>query len=283
MKLVKKTSTLKKQATPAKEEKVSYTLPDKLSIPSTILWDYGIMVHAEKKVGKTSLCSMIPDCFFMMTQPGAKSFSIFQRPVRTWEAFRAYVKLLEKDTTFKRVTVDHIDGAYKACTRFMCEKEGWDHPDDGGTYGIGWGKVNEEFEHWVNRLLGCGKGVVLLTHSVLKDVKTRTGQEYSKIMTTLSGGAWSILEQNVDVWIHLYYEGDKRMMQILGDEHVGAGHNLDKNFRYTDGTPIRKISMGKNKQEAYDNLIKAFENKLINPGEGKHEVKKKFVIVKKVK
>lgn len=252
------------------------TLPTELSKPSNVLWDFGIMIHADKKVGKTSLTSMIPDTFFMMTQPGAKAFRLFQKPVQSWEEFKGYIKLLERDKRFKRVVVDHIDEAYKFCVQFVCEREGWDHPEEGGSYGVGWSVVNKEFSHWITRLLACNKGVILLTHSVLKDIKTRGGAEYSRVMTTLSGGAWGILEQNVDVLIHLYYEGDKRMMQILGDEHVSAGHNLEGHFRYTDGSPIKTIPMGKNKEEAYQNLINAFENKLVRPKEDlKNEVKPK--------
>jgi hypothetical protein len=84
-------------------------------------------------------------------------------------------------------------------------------------------------------------------------------------MPTLAKGAWEIIEQNIDIFINLFYEGDKRMMQIMGDDHVAAGHNLDSRFRYTDGNRIKTISMGKNKQEAYDNLIKGFNNQLIKP------------------
>lgn len=248
-----------------KEEQISLSLPEKKSTPSANIWDYGIMIHADKKLGKTSLASMIPDSFFMMTQPGAKSFALFQRPVKTWDQFKGYVKLLEKDRKFLRVVLDHVDGAYKACTKFICAKENWEHPDDGGGYGKGWGKVNDEFATWMDRLLSCGKGVVLLTHSSLKDIKTRTGDEYTKIMTTLSGGAWGILEQNIDLWIYLYYDGEKRMMQIVGDDHVGAGHNLNDHFKYTDGSTIRRIPMGKNKEEAYRNLISAFNNELERP------------------
>jgi hypothetical protein len=280
MKIVKKTSTLKATPKP-KPAAETYSLPTDLSTPSNNLWDFGIMIHAEKKVGKTSLSSMIPDCFFMMTQPGAKSFQLYQRPVPNWEAFKAYIQLLEKDKRFKRVVVDHIDGAYKSCTRFICKREGMDHPSDEG-YGKGHALVNDEFDHWMNRLLACGKGVILLTHSALKDIKTRTGTEYTKIMTTLPAGAWGVLEQNIDLWIHLFYEGDKRMMQILGDEHVGAGHNIDGHFLFTNGTPIKTISMGKTKQEAYANLIKAFNNELEAPKEGKNEIKK-FTVKKKVK
>ena len=256
------------------KDPIEVTLPEKKSVPSGDLWDYGVMIHADKKLGKTSLASMIPDAFFMMTQPGAKSFALFQRPVKTWEQFKGYVKLLEKDKKFLRVVLDHVDGAYKACTKYICSKKGWDHPDDGGGYGKGWGQVNEEFAIWIERLLECNKGIIMLTHSKLKDIKTRSGNEYNKIMTTLSGGAWEILEGNIDVWIYLYYDGERRMMQIVGDDHIGAGHNLNEHFRYTNGSTIRRIPMGKNKEEAYSNLISAFNNELERPVKKLKEKKK---------
>jgi hypothetical protein len=264
MKLKKEKSSLKKSFKKDKETKTQYSLPTELSKPSSNIWDYGILIHAEKKIGKTSLCSMIPDSFFMMTQPGAKSFSLFQKAVTTWEAFKAYVMLLEKDKRFRCVILDHVDGAYKACLRFVCKRDGMDHPADEG-YGKGWDAVNQEFDFWLNRLLSCNKGVVMLTHSVLKDVKTRTGNEYTKVVPTLSGSAFGVIEQNIDIFINLFYDGQKRMMQILGDDHVSAGHNIENHFRYKDGSRIRFIPMGKNKQEAYENLMKAFNNQLEKP------------------
>lgn len=275
MKIVKKQGNLKSTISNSKKEAFSnYSLPTEMSKPSSSIWDYGILIHAEKKVGKTSLSSQIPDAFFMMTQPGAKSFALYQRPVQKWEDFKGYIQLLEKDKRFKRVVVDHIDGAYKACMRFVCKREGMDHPSD-EAWGKGFSLVNDEFDAWMNRLLGCGKGIILLTHSVLKDIKTRTGAEYTKIMTTLPGGAWGVIEQNIDIWIHLSYQGEKRVMQIVGDDHVGAGHNLEGHFQYPDGAPIKSIPMGNNKKEAYENLMAAFNNKLEKPKQKTLVIKKK--------
>lgn len=238
------------------------TLPKELSKPSDNIWDFGILIHGEKKIGKTGLASEIERNFMMMAEPGAKSFTVYQKPVLTWDAYKSYIKLLEKDKFFKVVTVDPIDFIYKSCVKYVCQKNGMDHPSDEG-YGKGWSLVSDEFLEWTKRLLACKKGVILISHSAYKEIKTRRGDEYSKILPTLPGGAWGVLEGMIDFWGHMYYDGSKRVMQIIGDEHVGAGHNIEGHFLYKDGTPIKKIPMGNNKKEAYGNFIKAFNNELV--------------------
>jgi hypothetical protein len=66
-------------------------------------------------------------------------------------------------------------------------------------------------------------------------------------------------------------------MQIVGDDHVAAGHRLEENFNYPDGTPIKYIPGGSSPQEAWDNLELAFANKLPKPDELPLRKKKKVV------
>lgn len=266
---------LKKKSKPTE---TIYSLPDSISKPMTGLGDYSILLYGEKKIGKTSLSSMFPMNFSMMHEPGGKALSMYQKPVTSWEAFKAYVKLLEKDKTFKTVTVDTIDLAYKNCMKSVCTKLVIDHPGDEG-WGKGWEAVRDEFMHWISRLLSCGKGVIFISHAVEKEIKTRTGTTYHRISPTMAGQARDILEGIVDIWAYMCYEKGKRMLVIEGDDHVGAGHRLENNFRYTNKVRIKEIPMGKSKQEAYENFVKAFNNET-KPEEVSHSLKVSSLKVK---
>jgi hypothetical protein len=257
----------KKVGAPVKVEtsapivKTVVSLPSAESSPLLNLGDYSILLYGEKKIGKTSLASKFSKAFFLMFEPGAKALSVFQRHVNSWQEFKDYVKLLQKDTSFETVVVDPVDLAYKACFEYVCKKLVIDHPSD-ESWGKGWNAIRDEFTSEINKLLALKKGVILISHAAEKEIKTRTGDTYHKIMATMSSQAREVLEGIVDIWAYYSYEGKKRVLIIEGDDHVGAGHRLEKHFFYLDGTAIKEIPMGGSPKEAYENFVKAFNNKL---------------------
>jgi hypothetical protein len=252
----------KKKAKPSELSELE--LPTERSEPSEQLADYSILLYGEKKIGKTQLSSMFESCFQMMTEPGGKAVSAYQRPVKGWNYFKRYVQLLESDTEFQNVSVDTVDILYSMCSAHMLDKLGISHPSD-EEWGKGWAAVRNEFTPWINRLLNTGKGVIFISHAVEREVKTRLGRRYDRVQTTMPGQASDVLEGIVDIWCYLHYEGERRSLTLIGDDHVAAGHRLKDRFRYTDGVQIREIDMGETPEQAYSQFISAFNNELVNP------------------
>jgi hypothetical protein len=259
------------------------TLPTERSVPSDNLWDYLILVYGEKKIGKTSMFSHADNPFYAMFEPGGRSLEIYQRPIRRWRDFQKYVQLLQKDSTeneeegFNPVIVDTADVAYDMCLDHACFRLGIDHPTDAG-YGKGWHAVKREFIKQVALLGATGKGVAFISHSAEREIKTRRGGTYDKIMPTMSNQARDVMEALVDIWVSYEYIGEERWLRILGDDHVAAGHRLTNRFRYTDGSPIRFIPAGNSSEETWTNFVAGFNNEL-DPGQMPRRRKKK----KKVK
>ena len=260
--VIKKPVAAPPKAAPVMVEKSRMTLPSEVSAPMEHLGQYSILLYGEKKIGKTSIASKFPKALFLMFEPGAKALSVFQRPVNTWQEFKDYVKLLQDDKVFQTVVVDPVDLAYKACVMHVCKKLVIDHPSD-EDWGKGWEAIRSEFTNEFNKLLALDKGVILISHAAEKEIKTRTGDKYHKIMATLSGQAREVLEGVVDIWAYYAYDGQRRVLYVEGDDHVGAGHRLESHFRYTDGSAIKEIPMGASPKEAYDLFVKAFNNGLV--------------------
>lgn len=258
------------------------TLPTERSAALPRLQDYSILLFGEKKIGKTDLSAQFPKTFHMMFEPGGKAQEIYQRPVNTWKEFKAYVRLLKKDRSFLTATVDTVDMAYVRCFEYMCQKLGMDHPSD-EAYGKGWSAIRGEFTSEMTTLMSLGKGVIFISHATEKEIKTRGGDKYEKIMPTLAGQGRDVIEGMVDLWLYYGYDGRDRVLTITGNDHIGAGHRLKKNFRYPDGSPIHEISMGDNAEESYTNLVAAFNNKLSKPRAEEPEPKKIFSLKKKGK
>lgn len=264
-----------------KKASTELSLPNDFTMPSTVLGDYSILLYGEKKIGKTSLCSMFPSNLFMFFETGGKALKHKGRFVNNWEEFKQYNKLIRKDKSFKTVTIDPVDLMYKDCVKYVCKKLMIDHPSE-EEWGKGWEAVRDEFTTEINYLLASGKGVIFISHATDKEIKTRTGEKYHRISPTMASQAREILEGVVDIWAYFCYEKGDRVLVIEGDDHVGAGHRLESQFKHTDGTSVKLVPMGKDKNEAYQNFIKAFNNQLPNQGGKTNEVKKKF-IVKKLK
>jgi hypothetical protein len=85
--------------------------------------------------------------------------------------------------------------------------------------------------------------------------------EYNIITSTMKNQAASFFDAVVDVWAYYGYKGKQRTLYISGDEGTNAGVRLKERFLTPEGKRIEEIPMGKSEEEAYKNLVKAFENK----------------------
>lgn len=275
----KKTAAERREA-PA----VDVSLPETPSTPSAHLGDYSWLLFGAKKIGKTNLASQFPDALFLMTEPGGKALSIYQRSVNNWTEFTGYVKLLEKDRRFKTQVVDTADLLFKMCERYVCRKRGIDHPSD-EDWGKGWSAVRDEFVHWIQRLVNNGKGTVFISHATEREIKRKSGGSYHSIQPTLAGQARDVLEGIVDIFAYFDYDEDRRVLTIRGDEFVAAGSRLRNNFRWKD-KEVSVIEMGTSAEEGYANLVACFNNKYqprVRPtDEAEVAAPKKTVVKKKV-
>lgn len=271
MKIKKKTSGLKKRE---EEFSIEVSLPKHKKKASGRLFDYVMLLFGRKKIGKTSMCSELAggNALFLMGESGTKALEVYERSVATWDEFRQYIKLLKKDKQFPLVILDPIDKFYAMCVAYALKKLMIGHLSE-EDWGKGYEFVRLEFTKQIDALLVTGKGVIFISHDAEKKIKTRTGDSYELITATIPGQARDIIEGLVDIWAYYQYDGKERILTILGDDHIGAGHRVRKHFRYTDGKRIRNINMGRSEIEAAKNLVDAFDNKLTNPKEGKEKKK----------
>lgn len=257
-----------------KSDAVTVRLPSVPSEASDDMGDYTTLLYGVKKIGKTSMCQYFDMAFFIMLEPGAKALSVYQtcdedgrpRVVKTWAEFKQWVVLLEKEKRFKTIIVDTVDRLFKLCERHVCQKLAISHPSE-EEWGKGWGAIRDEFDEWVlGRLMGMGKGVVFISHAKEAEIKTRVGDVYHKITSTMSNQAKEAIEGVVDLWCHYNYDGKDRILTIGGDDHVDAGQRVEEHFWYKDSDErVRDIPMGSSSKEAYENLVLAFQNRLEQP------------------
>ena len=245
---------------------VDVDLPTQKSEVADDIRLFSLLIHGEKKIGKTSLFAQEEGALFLEWDPEQKALSIFQRQVPDWRHFLGYVKLIEEQVNagtfdFRTVVVDGVDQMYSACFAYTCKRLGIVHPHDEDDFGKSWRAIKTEFKEGFLRLMKLpGIATRFICHSAWREVKSRNGVKIDKLVPTLTGQAEEALVGEVDLWGAYLYDGAERVLVIKGDEMTGAGHRIDQWFCTPDGEMVQEIPMGASAGEAYVNLNAAFNN-----------------------
>jgi hypothetical protein len=130
-----------------------------------------------------------------------------------------------------------------------------EHPSDEG-YGKGSDLIKNEFLLWIQRLLKTGRGIIFTTHEKQITLRKARGQEITRIIPTLANPARELIEPMVALWLSFCYNDEgERIMVLEGDDMIHAGHRFEHRFK-----GISEIPMGESPEEAYRNLVLAFNN-----------------------
>lgn len=251
-----------------KSSDLELSLAEDLTEPSDDLLSYSMLLFGEKKIGKTTLCSMFPDTQFLGCEPGHGAVRIKLNKCPDWRHFKTYVGLLEKDNECRTVVVDTVEAAYSMCFVYMCDKLGINHPQDENDYGKSWGAIRKEFESVVNRIIAMEKGSIFISHAQIRTIKRRDGTQFDTLCPMLTGQPMEVMSGIVDTIAYYGYNKGERQLVIRGDDFLMAGTRLEEHFLTKfKRRPVHSIPMGSNKQEAYDNLLAAFNNQLVDVGD----------------
>jgi hypothetical protein len=277
----------KKKVAKSSDDGEKFRLPTEVSEPSDDLGVYTWLIFGEKKIGKTTLSALFGKVVHLFTEPGGKALRVYPVIIDDWRKFKQAVRALRKDKTFNTVVVDIVDKLYPMCEDYTCERlvindlseEDW---------GKGWRENRKEFERAFDLLLNSGKGVIFISHAQEQEVETRDGKKYDRMMPTMHKRMRDLVEGSVDIWAYYTYDKQRRVLQILGDDHVSAGHRLEGRFLTPDGRPIRRIDMGTSPKQGYKNVVAAFNNEYtptkgrdIDNPEEEETVKKRRIKIKK--
>jgi hypothetical protein len=250
----------KKAATVTDEAEKNYKLPTTMSEPVDDLGKVLILIHGERKIGKTSMSARAPKNLLMATEIGYRGLRVIPEDIEDWRKAEVVRRALKKDKSFKTITVDTVDILYKLCEDYTCRDLGVKDLTD-VEYGKGWRECRKRFEAYLNALAVTGKGVILLSHSTEQEIKKRNGDTYTRITSSMAKQAREIVDGMVDIWGYFSYDGDRRVLVIQGDDLISAGHRFEERFRTPDGRVLKQIDMGRNPEEAWKNFTDAFHNR----------------------
>lgn len=243
-------------------------LPMEMEEAGGDLDDFAVLIHGEKKIGKTSLSLQTDDpdkkVLCLQFDPPQIAYRRMEIVCPSMNTFMRALKALEQKAAdgefpYARIVVDRADTWFKYAEKLACQNLAIEHPSE-ETWGKGWAEVRKIFTEAVDRILRLPCGKWFLCHSDWKEVETRTEKKIQRLLPNLSGTADEILNGKVDAWFAYTYDEKKRVLVLQGDERTGAGHRINGHFLQKDGSPLESISMGNSEQEGYSNLVAAFNN-----------------------
>lgn len=247
------------------------TLPTEKTTPSESLFEQLTLIYGEPGIGKTSLLSEFPHCLFCMFEPGAKNLEVYKIPIdkpafASWAEFVRWVDTLVKTTQYQNLVIDTADRAYKRATEHVCNLKGWEHVNDPG-YGKGQDYTDAEFMKQIDRLTSSGKGVFFTSHVRSQKFERASGDTYERLMPSLSGRGQELIVSMADVVAYYGYSGKERRLWIGGSDLILAKCRPEGNFFTSEDERIVSIPMGNSHEEAFSNVLTAWNNDQEDAGE----------------
>jgi hypothetical protein len=230
-----------------------YALPEKPKKACSDFFLYASLLYGRPGIGKTSFLSSFPDALLLSCERVSKGIECFDfnaenGGVTSWTVFLAAIDLLEKTPgRFKTVGIDTIDALYSHCLDYTCKKNGMSHPSDEG-YGKGWEMVRKNFTAALDRLWATKRGIVFTSHAKEVEVKSHSGETYTRIQPTMSGQAYGFIKAKTDFVFYAEYYRDAegnplRILITSGDDVVDAksAGNLPRFLPFEKGKAVETV------------------------------------------
>jgi len=182
-----------------------------------------ILIYGPPGVGKTTFANEMGDTLFLAPEDGQRFLEVYYVGINSWQDFIDSIKQLKakpkRAKRFKTIAVDTIDNLYAHCAYYVGKKLGFEHPSD-EDWGKGYEAIREELRRGLNALASLHKGIVLISHSQDREVKTRT-ITLTKTMPTLARTAAKIIFPMCSVIIYAAFKNfkDKETGEVV-QKHV---------------------------------------------------------------
>lgn len=244
---------------------VNVELPDNLSKPLKNLSELAIVIYGNTGIGKSTLCRHFGKPFYFRFEPSSKWHSTFQSPVIThWNTALAYLRAAENNLKgFTTMVLDTAGPCYDRCLEGVCERLSISHPGKVKDYGASWKEVQKEFHQFHSRLASLNIGLIVVAHETTDDIETMEGKKKNMIIPHFSGWCMDFYKRWVDIIGYYFYYGKDRYLLIRGSDSVMAKCNTEDHFLTTGNERVVCIPMGNSSEEAYTNIMFAFDNKQV--------------------
>lgn len=255
-------------------------LPDSPNEPPTTLEECITCLYGRKNIGKSSLAAQFENSITMMFERGRFNLNILQvpkkgEPALTWTRAKKYRDLICESDEIQHVNIDTADQCYNRCFEAICKEYGCRHPAEKKDGHQVWNAIKDEFDEFINSFRDAGKGLTLISHEKAKPLATKakglkrdgdaeeTTFQYERMEPSFTGQVFGVVQEICDYVFYYGFKDGQRAITVRSplDIHWTAC-GMGETFCDPDGNPLQTFAAGSSPQEAYEALIKAFNNEL---------------------
>ena len=239
-----------------------YSLPTTKSHGCASMDGYAYVIYGERGIGKSTLVNRLgQNAMFAMFETD-RSLEAYKEYIDDWGKFEVLVDVfMAGGHEFTSLVADNGAVAYELAMDFAGRMHGFEHPSNLNDYGASWNKVKKTFVAPFRRLLNSKYGLLVVCHEKEQEIETRSGRKFVKMKPDWSKQADEFLCAFVENIFYYHYHEGRRWLQIVGDEYVTAKLKMPNHFMTPNGEQVIRVPMGNSADEAYANLLNAFNNK----------------------
>jgi len=196
-----------------------------------------------------------------MVEPMARHLRVFQEPVESYRDLMGYYNTLKSNGhTFDAWSLETLHLFYDKSMDYTCGDMGINHPGGQNDRGLAWSRVQKDFQDILIKLLQLPLGGFFNCHETIDEIDTRNGSSYKIIRPEGGAQVWRFINANIENIWYYHLRGDKRYLQVRGDDHAYACVSWTDKFITPSGELISAIPLGNNPQQGFENILKAFNN-----------------------
>lgn len=272
------------------------------NVPKVNFTEYSGIVSAPPKFGKTTMASMYPNAILLAFEKGYKAQAVNVRDINDWNDFVEFIDLLEDNrkeigNSIQTIIIDTVNEAYLMAEPYMCKRES---VKDGKKYkdkkdvpfGQGWNLHDAYFREQIRRIYDLGFSITYITHSQVKTIRPKDGEEYDVYKTTMSDRLEAIVFPECDYILYgervKVDDGSgnkimKRQFTTRGTDDLDAGNRvyLEEDIIFDTEEEAMEKFQRLFRESIEKNLSKAGINKSISEL-SKEQIKQKEEQVNKV-
>lgn len=228
--------------------------------------DVAWYIHGIFHIGKTSLFTCFKDIYFISLDRPNKSLKYRKNFTSTYEGVLGVTDSLITAIDAGKIKVKHVvfDNTRlyaKMVNNFTCRQFGLERLGGNDLYGSDWAANSTNVVTPIMGLIEKGVTVHGIAHTAIRDVNTVEGKMKNvEIPDGGSQGNTVFCEQTDITGRYTYDDLGNRVLTIEGTNNLEAANKIKNHFLYTNGERMKEIPLGRDENEAYDNLVKAFEN-----------------------
>jgi hypothetical protein len=191
----------------------------KRNIPKVDFKAYTGIIVSPPKWGKTTIASMFPNAVICAFEMGVRGQAVNYVETFTWDALIEFVDQLEEHReeigdSISTIVFDTINKAEEIIEPYILKKQGrldgkkYNKPNEipfGGYYTA----KDKEMRTQIDRIERMGFTILYLTHSRLKTVTTKSGEQYDIYVSAMSDRCEKFIYPSVDYILY----GENRVVE----------------------------------------------------------------------